>query len=74
MSHDLVRGQSVAETCFSHWGYYFPWMGFAVKFAAGSMAGDISPSLTGSYMNQARLYGKIAIPVHIEVNFFITTI
>ena len=21
MSHDFVRGQSVAETCFSHWGY-----------------------------------------------------
>ena len=21
MSHDFVRGQSVAETSFSHWGY-----------------------------------------------------
>ena len=21
MSHDFVRGQSVAENCFSHWGY-----------------------------------------------------
>ena len=21
MSHDFVRGQSVAETCFSHWAY-----------------------------------------------------
>ena len=21
MSHDFVRGQSVADTCFSHWGY-----------------------------------------------------
>ena len=21
MTHDFVRGQSVAETCFSHWGY-----------------------------------------------------
>ena len=24
MSHDFVRGQSVAETCFSHWGYRTP--------------------------------------------------
>ena len=24
MSHDFVRGQSVAETCFSRWGYVSP--------------------------------------------------
>ena len=29
MSHDFVRGQSVAEICFSHWGkivYLFIWL------------------------------------------------
>ena len=26
MSHDFVRDQSVAETCFSHWGYFWLWL------------------------------------------------
>ena len=27
MSNDFVRGQSVAETCFSHWGQGMVWYG-----------------------------------------------
>ena len=31
MSHEFVRGQSVAETCFSHWGYIILTSGMYVK-------------------------------------------
>ena len=52
MSHNFVRGQSVAETCFSHWGYpYVP--GMTNSFATRCHPGNPYAAGTVYYRFQA---------------------
>ena len=43
MSHDFVRGHSVAETCFSHWGYqtYSGWVASLSLTTSDGLASEL---------------------------------
>ena len=58
MSHDFVRGQSVAEACFSHWGYLFAALQEKHKRQDVEIVADVGPTINQHWANVSRLLGS----------------